>query len=640
MEVVPAVVRPVKGYSTADGKQIPLENALLIIAQGTAEHSPYNPGTPNKPVIPAATCCGASPATQEARVDRQDADRRGQGRQARQRGEPQLRSYERWRRPRSAICATSRALDPDAAKNQNYQAGPRRADQAGRDAEALRPGARRCRLRDRAQLRRVRGRQRGHGPARNRREADHEVHAPDQGRPAGEDRLAARQADRLRRPGLLDRGPRGRGPRRSSMPGSRAPRRPRRSRRSCASWRPIATRRWRRSRRWSRRSGRSSSCSSISTSSPPRCQHHPRHDRSRDPAGDDPRAGVQPEGLVTRAEAPAQLRLQGGPPLGRSERRRRRRGRCRARAAARDPRSCRSSAPTTTSATVAAGQAGRRPEIGGSSGVQNGMDRASSRSARRRVERDHGVPEATGTASSRRRSPTRPRTRCRRGASPGASRRTPACGVGHEVHDELRERAVERRRRRRAAPRRGRHDADAGCRSRHASAKGAEGSMRRHLTGPEHGHQLARQHTQPAADVEGPLSGPHARGRDQRPGELRPVAADIAVVGLRRTSRNVAAARGSLMTRACRVRAPRSSSPEAARAPRRRSGAPPRSRPRRAPRLARGVAPPAPADRLPGDVLGQVGSGPRADCSAIPCSRTQSAGSSESVMCVLLGLGR
>ena len=28
MEVVPAVVRAVKGYSTADGKQIPLENAL------------------------------------------------------------------------------------------------------------------------------------------------------------------------------------------------------------------------------------------------------------------------------------------------------------------------------------------------------------------------------------------------------------------------------------------------------------------------------------------------------------------------------------------------------------------------------------------------------------------------------------
>jgi hypothetical protein len=52
LEVVPAVVRAVKGYSGKDGKQIPLENGMLMIAQATAEHGPYDPKRAKDPVIP------------------------------------------------------------------------------------------------------------------------------------------------------------------------------------------------------------------------------------------------------------------------------------------------------------------------------------------------------------------------------------------------------------------------------------------------------------------------------------------------------------------------------------------------------------------------------------------------------------
>jgi hypothetical protein len=52
LELVPAVVRAVKGYSSKDGKQVPLENAMLIISEAANEHAPYDPGRLNQPVIP------------------------------------------------------------------------------------------------------------------------------------------------------------------------------------------------------------------------------------------------------------------------------------------------------------------------------------------------------------------------------------------------------------------------------------------------------------------------------------------------------------------------------------------------------------------------------------------------------------
>jgi hypothetical protein len=81
MQVVPSVVRAVKGYSSADGKQIPLENALLIIAQGTAEHAPYDPTLANKPVIPEGNMLwgvtSPSDATQTTKTTTTEFDEQG-----------------------------------------------------------------------------------------------------------------------------------------------------------------------------------------------------------------------------------------------------------------------------------------------------------------------------------------------------------------------------------------------------------------------------------------------------------------------------------------------------------------------------------------------------------------------------------
>jgi hypothetical protein len=52
MELVPAVVRAVKGYQSKDGKQVPLENAMLMISQAANEHAPYDPGRMGESVIP------------------------------------------------------------------------------------------------------------------------------------------------------------------------------------------------------------------------------------------------------------------------------------------------------------------------------------------------------------------------------------------------------------------------------------------------------------------------------------------------------------------------------------------------------------------------------------------------------------
>jgi hypothetical protein len=122
MEVVPAVVRAVKGYSTADGKQIPLENALLIIAQGTAEHSPYNPETLNKPVVPAGnmlwgvTSDSKTPgSTVKTRTDEvKDGQRRSESNRS-------FRAYDSMDEAAIGYLRALEGSDPDAAKNPNYQ---------------------------------------------------------------------------------------------------------------------------------------------------------------------------------------------------------------------------------------------------------------------------------------------------------------------------------------------------------------------------------------------------------------------------------------------------------------------------------------------------------------------------------------
>jgi hypothetical protein len=90
VQLVPSVVRAVKGYSTAGGDQIPLENAMLIIAQGTAEHAPYDPGLANKPVIPAGNMRWGITRPQHIHGHDEDDDDRGQGRRARHRARPRV----------------------------------------------------------------------------------------------------------------------------------------------------------------------------------------------------------------------------------------------------------------------------------------------------------------------------------------------------------------------------------------------------------------------------------------------------------------------------------------------------------------------------------------------------------------------
>ena len=58
---------------------------------------------------------------------------------------------------------------------------------------------------------------------------------------------------------------------------------------------------------------------------------------------------------------------------------------------------------------------------------------------------------------------------------------------------------------------------------------------RRHPLVPDHGDELGGQGTRSAAHVEGSPAGAHARGDDERSSELTAVAADMAVVGLRRS---------------------------------------------------------------------------------------------------------
>ena len=150
MEVVPAVVRAVKGYSTADGKQIPLENALLIIAQGTAEHSPYNPGTADKPVIPegnmlwGVTSDSKKPgATVKTRTDEvKDGKRVSEANRS-------FRSYDTMEEAAVGYLRALEGTDPDAAKNENYKQVLDVLTKPGATPEGLRRRARQGPLRDR-----------------------------------------------------------------------------------------------------------------------------------------------------------------------------------------------------------------------------------------------------------------------------------------------------------------------------------------------------------------------------------------------------------------------------------------------------------------------------------------------------------
>jgi hypothetical protein len=122
MEVVPAVVRAVKGYAAADGKQIPIENAMLIITQGTAEHAPYDPNRLDKPVIPPGNMLwGVTSASEEAGATvRTDTHEERNGASVLEKN----RKFRAYGSMEDAAVGYLRALegtDPDAAQNPNYK---------------------------------------------------------------------------------------------------------------------------------------------------------------------------------------------------------------------------------------------------------------------------------------------------------------------------------------------------------------------------------------------------------------------------------------------------------------------------------------------------------------------------------------
>ena len=122
MDLVPSVVRAVKGYSTADGKQIPLENAMLIISQSTTEHAPYDPTLAKGPVVPAGnmmfgvTSDSETPgATVRTRTDEVKGGKRV--------SEPnrKFRAYDSLDEAAMGYLRALEGSDPDAAKNPAYQ---------------------------------------------------------------------------------------------------------------------------------------------------------------------------------------------------------------------------------------------------------------------------------------------------------------------------------------------------------------------------------------------------------------------------------------------------------------------------------------------------------------------------------------
>ena len=82
----------------------------------------------------------------------------------------------------------------------------------------------------------------------------------------------------------------------------------------------------------------------------------------------------------------------------------------------------------------------------------------------------------------------------------------------------------------------GRRELDPDARQAPATSVGERdrGIDRSDLRGAEQSDELGRQRTRATADVERPLSRPHAGGRDQRTRELAAVAPDEAVIDLRR----------------------------------------------------------------------------------------------------------
>ena len=118
MELVPAVVRAVKGYSSKDGKQVPLENAMLMITQAANEHAPYDPGRLDEPVIPSGnmlwgvTTTGENPdATVRTRTDEESGGVRHSE------GNRPFRAYATLDDAAMGYLQALEGVDPDAAKN-------------------------------------------------------------------------------------------------------------------------------------------------------------------------------------------------------------------------------------------------------------------------------------------------------------------------------------------------------------------------------------------------------------------------------------------------------------------------------------------------------------------------------------------
>jgi hypothetical protein len=118
LELVPAVVRAVKGYASKDGKQVPLENAMLMITQAANEHAPYDPGRMGEPVIPkgnmmwGVTTTGENPdATVKTRTDEESGGvRHSEGNRA-------FRAYDSLDAAAKGYLEALALEDPNVTKN-------------------------------------------------------------------------------------------------------------------------------------------------------------------------------------------------------------------------------------------------------------------------------------------------------------------------------------------------------------------------------------------------------------------------------------------------------------------------------------------------------------------------------------------
>jgi hypothetical protein len=113
----------VKGYADKDGKQIPLENGMLMIAQATAEHAPYDPNRADEPVIPPGNMIwGVTSESDDpnavVKTATTEQDKAGV---AHSEGDRKFRSYGSADEAAEGYLKALEGTDPDAAKNPAFQ---------------------------------------------------------------------------------------------------------------------------------------------------------------------------------------------------------------------------------------------------------------------------------------------------------------------------------------------------------------------------------------------------------------------------------------------------------------------------------------------------------------------------------------